>query len=183
MPSNPPIPNPAKHNFIVEPSIVRRHRRLPNAPNLFLPAPPPVFILPGRQRFVQEPAFLRPSKSHPSLHIGALDDGTAHVLDVCADVPAGRGGISVLHKKKNQWRRWSQDILPALIAPYLAYHRQTERLRLPTDIHATSPDCPPCTSGCLRRSLTLTCILFDRKYPSCDLAYSSIHFLFCTAQG
>ncbi|KAF9231219.1 hypothetical protein BU15DRAFT_31468, partial [Melanogaster broomeanus] len=67
-------------------------------------------------------------------------------------------------EEKNQWRRWTQDIIPTLITPYLAYLRRTERLRSPSDIQAASPDCPACTNlnDCVQHSLQVTCILFDR---------------------
>ncbi|KIK74892.1 hypothetical protein PAXRUDRAFT_97411, partial [Paxillus rubicundulus Ve08.2h10] len=72
------------------------------------------------------------------------------------------GQTNGLQKKTNQWHRWSQDIIPTLIAPYLVYLRQTEWLCLTTDIQAASPDPPACTSS-HNHSLTVMCVLFDHS--------------------
>ncbi|KIK76960.1 hypothetical protein PAXRUDRAFT_168280 [Paxillus rubicundulus Ve08.2h10] len=153
--------------------MVHWHKHLDNAPVLFLPEPPPVFVLPGQQQFAQDPFSLpQPYPHSPSPHAWDIGDGAVRVLDFSGDATEPRGQTNGLQKKTNQWCRWSQDIIPALIAPYLVYLQQTEQLCLPTDIQATSPDSPACTSS-HNHSLTVMCVLFDYitiKYGPCHPA-------------
>ncbi|KAH7903534.1 hypothetical protein BJ138DRAFT_966893, partial [Hygrophoropsis aurantiaca] len=62
-------------------------------------------------------------------------------------------------KKQNQWRRWGQDVIPSLIAPYLAYLHQSKLLRRRPHPLASQG----CTKGCNQKNLKVTCVLFDRK--------------------
>ncbi|KAI6114657.1 hypothetical protein EV401DRAFT_2058510 [Pisolithus croceorrhizus] len=96
------------------PPPLARHRRPPRTKGLYLPAPPPVFILPGRQRLAQDPSATSRHHHHP---------------------PAGGPGIfdyedDALQKREIQWQRWSQDVIPALLNPYLQYLEASESLRL-----------------------------------------------------
>ncbi|KIJ68879.1 hypothetical protein HYDPIDRAFT_82870 [Hydnomerulius pinastri MD-312] len=84
-----------------------------------------------------------------------------------SDVTSVSGHLTGLQKKQNQWRRWSQDIVPALIRPYLAYLQCTEQLWSPKNIQAENPDCPSCTNNCVQCSLMVTCILFDYVTIKC----------------
>ncbi|KAG2159206.1 uncharacterized protein EDB93DRAFT_1075403 [Suillus bovinus] len=66
------------------------------------------------------------------------------------------------HQKKiNQWRHWTNKVIPSLIAPYLAYlHKSTslcDRIELQPDEVAAFQ----CRSSCRRRALKITCILFN----------------------
>ncbi|KIJ21117.1 hypothetical protein PAXINDRAFT_6891 [Paxillus involutus ATCC 200175] len=120
------------------PSMARQHRRFDNASALFLPEPPPVFVLPGRQCFAQDPfALPQPYPHSPPTH--PWDTG----------------------KEEKSMAQVVPGHHPALIVPYLVYLQQTEWLCLPTDIQATSPDPPACISS-HNHSLTVTCVLFDR---------------------
>ncbi|KIK80465.1 hypothetical protein PAXRUDRAFT_15777 [Paxillus rubicundulus Ve08.2h10] len=125
--SNPLPSNPPKETLLVMPSMVCPHRRLDNAPVLFLPEPPPVFVLPGQQHFAQDSfALPQPYPHSPPPHTQDIGDGAAHVLDFSGDATEPHGQTNGLQKKTNQWHRWSQDIIPVLIAPYLVYLWKTE---------------------------------------------------------
>ncbi|KAF9221059.1 hypothetical protein BS17DRAFT_672679, partial [Gyrodon lividus] len=62
-------------------------------------------------------------------------------------------------KKQNQWHWWSQDIIPALIEPYLNYLRRSNSLQTATQVKTTSTNA---TCMCDRQCLFVTCIFFDR---------------------
>ncbi|KAI6098181.1 hypothetical protein F5141DRAFT_1190810 [Pisolithus sp. B1] len=53
--------------------------------------------------------------------------------------------------------RWSQDVLPALIEPYLQYLRVTQNLCVAVDIQIPLSQC----STCITHALNVTCLFFD----------------------
>ncbi|KAG1816763.1 uncharacterized protein BJ212DRAFT_1213634, partial [Suillus subaureus] len=67
-------------------------------------------------------------------------------------------------KKQNQWRRWSQEVIPSLIKPYLAYCWQSESLQSNPDLGLLTRDNLHCSAFCRLRSLAVTCVLFDRAF-------------------
>ncbi|KAG1776142.1 hypothetical protein EV702DRAFT_1046312 [Suillus placidus] len=72
-----------------------------------------------------------------------------------------RPHLSGLQKKQNQWRRWSQEVVPSLIKPYLAYCRRSESLQSNPDLGLLTGDNLRCSAFCRLRSLAVTCVLFD----------------------
>jgi len=62
-------------------------------------------------------------------------------------------------KRQRQWRKWSADIIPALLQPYMSLLRETEGLR---DINTKrqGDSCPGCSDG---RLLEVTCVYFDSR--------------------
>ncbi|KAG0696429.1 hypothetical protein DFH29DRAFT_984613 [Suillus ampliporus] len=64
-------------------------------------------------------------------------------------------------KRANQWRRWSEDIIPRMIVPYLSYIEETLSLRhanVPGERHSNDGECG---TGCRTRSIKVACVLFD----------------------
>ncbi|KAG1896097.1 uncharacterized protein F5891DRAFT_1130422 [Suillus fuscotomentosus] len=64
-------------------------------------------------------------------------------------------------KRANQWRRWSEDIIPRMIVPYLSYIEETLSLRhanIPGEHHSNDGECG---TGCRTRSIKVACVLFD----------------------
>ncbi|OAX31616.1 hypothetical protein K503DRAFT_794925 [Rhizopogon vinicolor AM-OR11-026] len=64
-------------------------------------------------------------------------------------------------KRANQWRRWSEDIIPRMMVPYLSYIQETSSLRhanVPGERHQYKG---VCEAGCKTRSLKVACVLFD----------------------
>ncbi|KAG2158535.1 uncharacterized protein EDB93DRAFT_1237909 [Suillus bovinus] len=63
--------------------------------------------------------------------------------------------------KINQWRRWTNKVIPSLIAPYLAYLRKSTSLRNRIELQPDKVAAFQCRSSCRRRALKITCILFN----------------------
>ncbi|KDR70616.1 hypothetical protein GALMADRAFT_144519 [Galerina marginata CBS 339.88] len=61
-------------------------------------------------------------------------------------------------KKQRQWRKWSEDIIPQLLKPYMQLLRETSGLR---DIEGVREErgCAGCSDG---RLLEVTCVYFER---------------------
>ena len=62
-------------------------------------------------------------------------------------------------KKQRQWRKWSEDIIPSLIKPYLEVLRATSGLR-DIDKIRRQDGCKGCVKGEL---LDVSCIFFERE--------------------
>lgn len=62
-------------------------------------------------------------------------------------------------KRQRQWRKWSEDVIPGLLQPYMSLLRETEGLR---DINTRrqANGCAGCSSG---RLLEVTCVYFESK--------------------
>jgi len=62
-------------------------------------------------------------------------------------------------KRQHQWRKWSEDVIPGLLQPYMSLLRETEGLR---DINTRrqANGCAGCSSG---RLLEVTCVYFESK--------------------
>ncbi|KAI6115788.1 hypothetical protein EV401DRAFT_2058086 [Pisolithus croceorrhizus] len=86
---------------------------------LYLPVPPPIFILLGHQQFAQDP---RAIPDQLQQHSHQEDDvfNAVHELRI--------------EHQQNQWHWWSQDVLPALIEPYLWYLQVTQNHHVVLDI-------------------------------------------------
>jgi len=63
------------------------------------------------------------------------------------------------HKKERQWRKWSEDVIPVLLKPYLTLMRETQSLRNIESVRGKK-GCVGCTLG---RLLEISCIYFNRK--------------------
>jgi hypothetical protein len=82
------------------------------------------------------------------------------------DDPAGGGGDGAepdeaairAGKKERQWQKWSGDIIPALLKPYMGLLRQTSGLREMEGVHKEK-GCTGCTNG---RLLEVSCVFFER---------------------
>ncbi|KIM39165.1 hypothetical protein M413DRAFT_75239, partial [Hebeloma cylindrosporum] len=60
-------------------------------------------------------------------------------------------------KKQKQWRKWSEDVIPALLQPYMTLLRETEGLRN-INSKRQADGCDGCSEG---RLLNVTCVYFD----------------------
>ncbi|OJA15779.1 hypothetical protein AZE42_11204 [Rhizopogon vesiculosus] len=54
------------------------------------------------------------------------------------DLPRLR--LSGFQKKQNQWWRWSKEVIPSLITPYLTYIWQSVSLQCAPDLHSSLGD-------------------------------------------
>ncbi|KAF8833363.1 hypothetical protein BDN67DRAFT_869037, partial [Paxillus ammoniavirescens] len=56
-------------------------------------------------------------------------------------------------KRQNQYCRWSQDVIPTLLRPYMQYVRVTGSLSTVDNVVV-----PPCVHSCASRQLQVTCL-------------------------
>lgn len=139
------------------PPPLARQRRPPGTKSLYLPAAPPVFVLPGRQRLAQGPSAIphRPHHQPPAREPDVFD--IMNEIQLEDEVSSLRQ--SGLQKRQNQWQRWSRDIIPALVKPYMRYLKALQSLRVTIDPKVLSPGrCPTCAP----QWLTVCCLFFDR---------------------
>ncbi|KDR79080.1 hypothetical protein GALMADRAFT_136978 [Galerina marginata CBS 339.88] len=92
-------------------------------------------------------------------------DGVVLTPNEAAHVPmnAGDGGIgaetqSRAEKKQRQWRRWSEDIIPALLKPYLSLLHESLGLRNMEEFRKPK-GCLGCADGHL---IEVSCIFFEK---------------------
>ena len=82
------------------------------------------------------------------------DEGLVDETDKLDDVLAREARAA---KKQRQWRKWSEDVIPALLQPYMALLRETQGLRdVNSKRHVDS--CAGCVKG---RLLDVTCVYFE----------------------
>ncbi|KAG2050299.1 hypothetical protein BDR06DRAFT_984071 [Suillus hirtellus] len=55
--------------------------------------------------------------------------------------------MATSQKRANQWHRWSQEVIPSLLIPYLSYIQRTSALL--------------CIAGCRTQSITVACMHFN----------------------
>jgi len=68
-------------------------------------------------------------------------------------------GVRQVGKKVQQWRKWSEDIIPALLEPYLELLRESESLR---DVSGARniEGCKVCQG---KQQLEVVCVYFESK--------------------
>lgn len=62
-------------------------------------------------------------------------------------------------KKRRQWQKWSENVIPAMLKPYLQLLRETESLRS-LNLVRNQQQCLGCSGG---RMLDVSCIFFESK--------------------
>lgn len=63
-------------------------------------------------------------------------------------------------KKERQWQKWSEDIIPALLKPYMSLLRKTSGLRTMEGVRKNQ-GCVGCIKG---RLLEVSCVFFEREF-------------------
>jgi len=63
-------------------------------------------------------------------------------------------------KKQRQWRKWSEDIIPTLLQPYMSLMRETESLRHIDSVRGRK-GCQGCVAG---RLIDVSCVYFNSKF-------------------
>lgn len=121
-------------------------------PQAIIYAPGGLFVQPNVQEAQREDLFGPLEMYEMGGGIGSLDFGEReHIARSNTD------------KKEKQWRRWRNDIIPALVRPYMTLLRTTDSLRNPPDVSAAiNCSCKPGT-----RKLDVVCVLFDSKFFCC----------------
>lgn len=133
--------------------------------------PQPLLTLPGKQVFMQ----VSPSKLSrcPRQNFGSSydSDTLGHYSDA-EYLPLSQGlhvtsdpfaevtqHITNGRKRKNQWHRWSQEVIPSLLNPYFRYLRLSRSLKTWPEIVQTF-----CDSACTSRHLTVTLVTFEGMF-------------------
>ncbi|KAI6137137.1 hypothetical protein F5141DRAFT_1209452 [Pisolithus sp. B1] len=94
---------------------ITTHHCPPGTKALYLPVPPPIFILPGHQQFAQDPKAIPDQLQQHSHQEDDVFNAVNKLHIECVQSLSHPGG---LQKWQNQWHQWSQDVLPTLIEPY-----------------------------------------------------------------
>lgn len=119
---------------------------------------------------------VQPSSPLPELSI--VEPGWSSSFSDPHEVPSSSTVLKT-SKAKKQWLKWTLNIIPSLLQPYLSLLRTTDSLR---NLHHDTE--VVCTCGGLNiRRLTVTCLYFD-----CKLSYylhiePCIHILCCSVEG
>ena len=79
--------------------------------------------------------------------------------EISPQAPAIDASLKRADKKQRQWRKWSEDIIPALLEPYLTLMRETELLRN-IGMVRSQKGCTGCING---RTLDVSCIYFNSE--------------------
>jgi hypothetical protein len=182
-PSTPSSTSPTRSIVHLIPvADVLPHKRPPGTSGLFLSRPQYLVTLPGRVNLTHAPlARGSPLPRHPDAPDSpcnaplvpddpfvSWENGSAYD-NIIEGVLTTHGPLTDLErrtrhrlKKKRQWKKWYEDIIPTLLQPHLRLLRETHFLRnRPLQpIHSCVCETPP-------RSLTVICVYFERKvqYP------------------
>ena len=146
--------------MFVPPPLIHHHR--PRGTKAFyLPAPPPVFVHPGRERLAQHPAAVPHRPQWPSIRC------QPDVFDIVGELRNDGASSPLRHnssqKRQNQWHRWSENIIPALVKPYLYYLEASQSLCVVVDTKVGDQrQCLTCTV----QQLNVYCLFFDHALAS-----------------
>jgi hypothetical protein len=130
--------------------------------------PQPLLTLPGKRVFTQVSPSKLSSRPRQNFSSSYASDTPGHYSDV-EYLPLSQGlhvtsdpFAEVTHeitngkKRKKQWHRWSQEVIPSLLNPYFRYLRLSQSLKTRPEIVETF-----CSSACNSRHLTVTLVTFE----------------------
>ncbi|KAG2336961.1 hypothetical protein BDR05DRAFT_978650 [Suillus weaverae] len=113
----------------------------------------------------------RPLSTWPTTHLSFARTTTSSTAKATSFI------IHRSQKRANHWCRWSEDVIPCMIVPYLSYIQETVLLH-----HASN------ITGCRTCSIKVACVFFDSmKSPSlpallqllhCGFFFHFVHLLF-----
>ena len=160
-------------SVLVNCNMIEPSRRAPGTASLYLPVER-LLTLPGRRAFTQHHVPSEPARTDsapargPSAGPYSDSEGTPHLL---SDFDCGNNlltdGLQISHdplsrnsrKKMRQWQRWSDEIIPSLVRPFLRYQRLSRKLRNPVTSEPLV-----CKNNCVRRHLKVVCISFNSQF-------------------
>lgn len=70
-------------------------------------------------------------------------------------------------KKKRQWRKWSETVIPAMLKPYLSLLRETDSFQSLDNIRNRQV-CTGCSEG---RLLQVSCVYFNSEFTDNSLIF------------
>ncbi|KAI6111082.1 hypothetical protein F5141DRAFT_1214578 [Pisolithus sp. B1] len=101
---------------------------------LYLPAPPPVFVLPGQQCLAQDAGAMLHHPQPPTCKLDVFDV----MNDIQLNEEVNSSSLGSSQKQHNQWWQWSEDIIPALVKPYMEYLELSQSLHVIVDAQVDS---------------------------------------------
>lgn len=161
--------------------------RTPQTPGVFIPSQDYeqsrrpyglsdlIQALPG-QLFTPEGLFVQPTTatSTPIAVDDSSEDSSDSEEDIEGDnregVNAGSAYAKQQQKKERQWRKWSEETIPAMLEPYLELLRVTDSLR-DLDHVRSKQGCTGCPGN---RIIEVSCIYFDSMSAMTALQLSLI---------
>jgi hypothetical protein len=160
-----------RKTLLIDVSRYPRQRRPRNSKHLFIPGPEALLTLPGRTKLTQvyslddfnnqSPRRRRPiSTNHDDSNV------VEPIFDDVFTVPPLDSDTNGRRRKENQWNRWTTDVIPSLLRPYLQLLRETENLRDKPDDHLDI-----CTCGSPGRPASIITVYFDREPPFPVVSY------------
>lgn len=161
-------PTPADLTFAEGPSYAGR-RNIPSKPMVFLPGlrtlvqQPNLPRIPGRVGFNHEllpypqvgDEQILSNAENPGVPLPAPQPSLIHLPWIDHD----DSRANYANKKARQWARWAQDVIPALVQPYMDYLARGR---------ATTPH-RPCTCNKPPKTLSVRAIFIDRKFTVVDI--------------
>jgi hypothetical protein len=164
------VPVLGRHTVDLKDWEASRPRRPRGTRDLYLP-PQPLLTLPGKRVFTQvsplkltprprqdfrEPSDLDAIGDTPDIDYLPLSQGLHVTSDPFSEVirenTNGR-------KRKKQWDRWSQEVIPSLLNPYFRYLRLSRSLKTRPKVVQTF-----CHGTCNCRCLAVTLVTFEGTF-------------------
>jgi hypothetical protein len=184
--ANLTLPSTASQSFIVAQDSIKPLRRAPNTGRLYLPIEPLV-TLPGHRIFTQHESVSHAHTTPHDSPIHACNNASVHEAPIASGatqfVPSDNDfqfemeselllteGLHISQdplvavsrnsrKKLKQWQRWSLEIIPSLIQPFLEYKRLSDNLR-----NEVVRESSICGNDCPRRQLKIVRVTFSGGY-------------------
>lgn len=167
-------PSKSTVSHLVSPSELPMPRRPRNSQNMFLPGPERLLALPGEE-FTQRPGtsrgrMPRVSEAYQGTTVSPTRGPSPDVFDdIFVTSEADHDPRPLLRRKKHkQWERWTNEIIPLLISPYLSFLRTTESMRSTPQSMVIQCDCNSHV-----RHLNIVGVYFESAFdPSVLLGYA-----------
>jgi hypothetical protein len=111
----------------------------------------------GPEGLVYGPGGVFSHSTQPSMQPSEYAPGGTILLEENMDV----GDLQRANKNQRQWQKWSEEVIPALLKPYLHLLHETTGLR---NMNNAKRDdlCAGCGQG---RLFDVSCIFFESKCP------------------
>lgn len=177
--STSPSKLPAVHRHLVPTVTMPKLRRVRNTNSFYLPGPEKILSLPG-QSYSQTTLPRRGRVNHSSRHPAAPINDAPEVFDDDPFMASDDGDIlnDILveaapnseelqrekqkHKRKKQWKTWTQVVIPSLLRPHLQLLRRSVSLRSVPPHKEHQCEC----NGTGFRRLKVVCVSFEGAFDS-----------------
>jgi hypothetical protein len=148
--------------YLIAPSDAPSQRKPPNTSHLPSLGWEPLLALPGGLTYTHlhqpDPRSAIPQEPFTALaeEAWANDPGSDFLIEPPEPESSQDRADREWRKKERQWQRWTTEVIPALLQPYLRLLRQSKSLRT-VEQHPF----PPCPCDNTKRQLNIICIFFS----------------------